>query len=103
MKKCKEEQILSFQCPVRGRVALLAETPDTTFSQEKIGCGVVVFPTGDTIYAPTNGRVIMFFPTEHAIAIECANGIEYFIHVGIGTAAMNGEGFRCYVKASGAM
>lgn len=90
--------VLEFKSPVDGRVAFLAETPDVAFAQEKLGYGITIFPTNDTICAPTDGRVMTIFPTKHAVAIEAANGVEYLIHVGIDTVSMHGEGFICHVK-----
>lgn len=90
--------VLEFKSPVDGRVALLAETPNVDFAQEKLGFGITIFPTNDTVCAPTDGRVMTIFPTKHAVGIEATNGVEYLIHVGIDTVSMRGEGFICHVK-----
>lgn len=93
-----KNKVLEFKSPVDGRVAFLAETPDIDFSQEKMGCGVTIFPTNDTVCAPTDGRVMAIFPTRHALGIETREGVEYLIHVGINTVFMHGDGFECLVE-----
>lgn len=93
-----KSKVLEFGSPLDGRVAFLAETPDVNFAQERLGCGVTIFPTNNTVCAPTDGRVMTIFPTKHALGIEAPNGIEYLIHVGIGTAFMQGNGFTCLVQ-----
>lgn len=94
----EKTKILDFKSPVDGRVAFLAETPDIKFAQEKMGCGITIFPTNNTVCAPTDGKVMTIFPTKHALGIETDNGIEYLIHVGIDTVSMKGVGFVCHVQ-----
>lgn len=96
--KSENSKILEFKSPVDGQVAFLAETPEINFAQEKMGCGITIFPTDNTIYAPTAGRVMAIFPTKHALGIEAPNGVEYLIHVGINTVSMHGDGFICFVE-----
>lgn len=93
-----KSKVLEFRSPADGRVAFLAETPDVNFAQEKMGCGITIFPTNNTICAPTDGRVMTVFPSKHALGIEAPNGVEYLIHVGINTVSMAGEGFVCLVE-----
>ncbi len=96
--KAEKSEPLEFKSPVDGRVTFLAETPDVNFAQEKMGCGVTIFPTNNTVCAPTDGRIMMIFPGKHAVGIETPNGVEYLIHIGIDTVHMHGDGFVCLVK-----
>lgn len=87
-----------FVAPVQGEMKLISETPDETFSQKMMGDGVVIFPTGNEVVSPCNGKIRMIFPTKHAIGIESDEGVEMLIHVGIDTVKLNGEGFEVLVN-----
>lgn len=85
-------------CPIEGKVSPLEYCPDGIFSKGMTGEGVVIFPTGDTVYAPMDEKVEFIFESKHALALK-SHGIEYLIHVGLDTNQLNGEGFKVYVKA----
>ena len=87
-----------FVSPLCGRLDLITATPDVSFSQKMMGDGVVIFPSSDTVVAPCDGEVLMIFPTKHAIGMVSENGIEFLIHVGIDTVALNGVGFEMLVE-----
>jgi PTS system D-glucosamine-specific IIC component len=87
-----------FVSPLCGRLDLITATPDVSFSQKMMGDGVVIFPSSDTLVAPCDGEVLMIFPTKHAIGMVSENGIEFLIHVGIDTVALNGVGFETLVE-----
>ncbi|MEE0830639.1 MAG: glucose PTS transporter subunit IIA [Longicatena sp.] len=87
-----------FVSPLCGRLDLITATPDESFSQKMMGDGVVIFPSSDTVVAPCDGEVLMIFPTKHAIGMVSENGIEFLIHVGIDTVALNGVGFEMLVE-----
>ena len=87
-----------FVAPLCGRLDLITATPDESFSQKMMGDGVVIFPSSDTVVAPCDGEVLMIFPTKHAIGMVSENGIEFLIHVGIDTVALNGVGFEMLVE-----
>lgn len=93
------KHVLHFYCPMDGEAAPLSETPDYAFSQEMMGRGVVIFPTGNKVYAPTDAKIDFTFPTRHAIALKAKSGEEYLIHVGIDTYKLNGKGFMLHVKS----
>ncbi len=94
-KTGKEEIIAS---PVSGRIAPITETPDEVFSQKMMGDGVVIFPTGNKVYAPCDGTISVFFPTKHAIGITTADGTELLIHVGVDTVKLDGKGFTAHAE-----
>lgn len=90
---------LTFHCPLDGEAAPLSKIPDHAFSQGLLGAGLVIFPTKNKVYAPTDGKVDFIFPTKHAIGFETKEGFEYLIHVGIDTYKLGGEGFQLHVEA----
>lgn len=85
--------------PVEGIVVPLDEVPDPVFSKGIVGLGVGVDPTGDTVYAPAAGKVLVAQPTGHAFGLLLEGGIEMLIHVGIDTVNLGGNGFDVKVKA----
>jgi PTS system beta-glucosides-specific IIC component len=85
--------------PVAGIVVPLDEVPDPVFSKGIVGLGVGVDPTGDTVYAPAAGKVLVAQPTGHAFGLMLEGGIEMLIHVGIDTVNLAGKGFSVLVKA----
>ena len=72
---------------------------DDVFSQKLMGDGIGIRPTGETVYAPGNGRVtVTMDDSKHAIGMTMDDGRDVLIHVGIDTVEMNGTGFRYLVK-----
>lgn len=86
-----------FSSPIDGELRSIEETPDDAFSQKMLGDGVVIFPTGDKVYAPCDGSIEVLFPTNHAIGMKSADGTEILIHVGIDTVNLDGKGFTNHV------
>lgn len=89
---------MSVYAPAEGTAIPLAEFPDELFSQEVLGPGCGILPTGNLITAPFHGKVIQTTDTLHAIGISSNDGIELLIHVGVDTVDMGGKGFRYLVK-----
>lgn len=87
-----------FSSPIDGELRPIEETPDDAFSQKMLGDGVVIFPTGDKVYAPCDGSIEVLFPTNHAIGMKSADGTEILIHVGIDTVNLDGKGFTNHVE-----
>ncbi len=44
--------------------------------------------------APVDGTIGKIFETNHAFSIESDSGIELFVHFGIDTVELKGEGFK---------
>ncbi len=85
--------------PVAGKVVPASAIPDPVFAGEGMGPSVGVEPTGEIVYAPFDGSVMMLFPTKHAVGLASADGkFELLIHVGVDTVNMNGEGFEAFVE-----
>lgn len=99
--EAKEDKIKTrevFAAPVDGDVQSITAAPDEGFSSKMVGDGIVIFPTGDTIYAPCDADVTLVFPTKHAIGLTSLSGAEILIHVGIDTVKLEGQGFEVLVK-----
>ncbi|GGM30218.1 PTS system glucose-specific EIIA component [Paraliobacillus quinghaiensis] len=93
--KIEQEKVLA---PVTGELVELSEVPDPTFSEKMMGDGVAIKPTNGAFVAPVTGEVVNLFPTKHAIGIKSEAGVEYLIHIGLETVALDGEGFEAHVK-----
>lgn len=89
-KEAKEIQIIA---PLSGEIVNIEDVPDVVFSEKIVGDGVAIRPTGDTIVAPVNGTIGKIFETNHAFSIESEDGVELFVHFGIDTVELKGEGF----------
>ncbi|TKB57310.1 PTS glucose transporter subunit IIA [Ferrimonas aestuarii] len=80
--------------PISGRLVELSTVPDVVFSERIIGDGVAIDPTGDTICAPIDGTIGKIFDSNHAFSIESPQGLELFVHFGIDTVELRGNGFE---------
>ena len=58
-----------------------------------MGDGIAIRPTGNKIVAPVDGVIGKFFETNHAFSMESKEGVELFVHFGIDTVELKGEGF----------
>lgn len=77
--------------PIKGRVVTLVDTGDEMFASEALGQGIAIEPETGEVIAPFAGTVSAVMG--HAIGLECDNGLELLIHVGIDTVNLNGKGF----------
>lgn len=84
--------------PLKGRLIPLDDVSDETFSSGMMGKGVAIKPLGDKIYAPFDGEITMTTPTNHAIGLRSAKGIDLLIHVGIDTVNLQGKYFERFVS-----
>lgn len=80
--------------PISGEIVKIEDVPDAVFAEKVIGDGIAIKPTGNKIVAPVNGTIGAILETNHAFSIESDSGVELFIHFGIDTVALKGEGFR---------
>lgn len=79
--------------PLSGEIVNIEDVPDVVFSEKIVGDGVAIRPTGNKIVAPIDGVIGKIFETNHAFSIESENGVELFVHFGIDTVELKGEGF----------
>lgn len=57
--KAKTQEI--FTAPIDGDLQSITAAPDEAFSNKMVGDGIVIFPTGETIYTPVMPRLRLFF------------------------------------------
>lgn len=93
----KKKKVNEVKAVVKGRVKRLEDVSDQVFSKGLIGRGVAILPEDGKIYAPVSGTLSVVFPTGHAFGIQCEDGSEYLIHIGIDTVSLKGEGFQLHV------
>ncbi|MDO4626541.1 MAG: PTS glucose transporter subunit IIA [Pasteurellaceae bacterium] len=79
--------------PLSGEIVNIEDVPDVVFSEKIVGDGVAIRPTGNKIVAPIDGVIGKIFETNHAFSMESEQGIELFVHFGIDTVELKGEGF----------
>lgn len=87
------ESYIEILAPISGEIVKIEDVPDVVFAEKIVGDGVAIKPTGNKIVAPLSGRIGKIFETNHAFAIESDEGIELFVHFGIDTVELKGEGF----------
>lgn len=65
-----------------------------SFCGKIVGDGIAIKPTGNKMVAPVDGTIGKIFETNHAFSIESDSGVELFVHFGIDTVELKGEGFK---------
>ena len=79
--------------PLSGEIVNIEDVPDVVFSEKTVGDGIAIPPTGNKIVAPVDGVIGKIFETNHAFSMESKEGVELFVHFGIDTVELKGEGF----------
>ncbi len=92
--KRPEAKDVQIYAPLTGEIVNLEDVPDVVFSEKIVGDGVAIRPTGNTLVAPVNGTIGKIFETNHAFSIESEEGVELFVHFGVDTVELKGEGFE---------
>lgn len=83
--------------PLAGELLPLSEVKDEVFSSGAMGEGVAVEPSEGVLHAPADGKVVMTFPTGHAIGMKTSDGAEILMHIGMDTVNLQGHGFATLV------
>lgn len=83
--------------PLAGKLLPLSEVKDEVFSSGAMGEGVAVEPSEGVLHAPADGKVVMTFPTGHAIGMKTSDGAEILMHIGMDTVNLQGHGFETLV------
>lgn len=99
----KEAQTQAFDgkvfAPISGNIIALEDVPDEVFAQKMIGDGIAIIPLASgTMLAPADGRVEKIFDTNHAFSVVTSSGIEIFVHFGMDTVQLDGQGFKRLVE-----
>lgn len=92
-KKDSVSKEVKIYAPLSGEIVNIEDVPDVVFSEKIVGDGIAIRPNGDVMVAPVNGTIGKIFETNHAFSIESDEGIELFVHFGIDTVELKGEGF----------
>ena len=83
--------------PLAGELLPLSEVKDEVFSSGAMGEGVAVEPSEGVLHAPADGKVVMTFPTGHAIGMKTSDGAEILMHIGMDTVNLQGQGVETLV------
>jgi phosphocarrier protein FPr len=89
---------VTLAAPVTGVLVPIETVPDPVFAEKMVGEGVSIDPLGSVLVAPCDGEVIHLHPSQHAVTIRTAEGLEVLLHIGLDTVHMRGEGFDAKVK-----
>ncbi len=89
-------ETMTVVAPLSGEAVALSETGDPAFSAEALGKGIAVKPTEGKVFAPCDATVSAVMG--HAVGLECDNGMELLIHVGIDTVNLNGKHYTGHVQ-----
>lgn len=79
--------------PISGEIVAIEDVPDVVFAEKIVGDGIAIRPNGNKMVAPCDGEIGKIFETNHAFSLESDTGIELFVHFGIDTVELKGEGF----------
>jgi multiphosphoryl transfer protein len=89
---------VTLSAPISGWLSSVRDVPDPVFSEEMMGVGLAIDPTGGTLAAPCDGQVLQVAPAKHSVTLRAENGAELLIHIGLETVALQGRGFEAHVR-----
>ena len=90
----KDTGTIEIIAPLSGEIVNIEDVPDVVFAEKIVGDGIAIKPTGNKMVAPVDGTIGKIFETNHALYIESDSGVELFVHFGIDTVELKGEGFK---------
>lgn len=96
----KEEPKMELVAPLAGEAVSISQVNDPTFSDEILGKGLAIRPTGNEVFAPCDGKIEMMFDTGHAVSMTSNDGIEILIHVGLETVNLKGKHYQVHAANS---
>ena len=87
--------VIEIIAPLSGEIVNIEDVPDVVFAEKIVGDGIAIKPSSadNRMVAPVNGTIGKIFETNHAFSIESEDGIELFVHFGIDTVELKGQGF----------
>ncbi|UYY68551.1 glucose PTS transporter subunit IIA [Serratia marcescens] len=92
----KDMGTIEIVAPLSGEIVNIEDVPDVVFAEKIVGDGIAIKPAGNKMVAPVDGTIGKIFETNHAFSIESDSGIELFVHFGIDTVELKGEGFKTH-------
>ncbi|MBF4805022.1 MAG: PTS transporter subunit EIIC [Pseudoleptotrichia goodfellowii] len=92
------EEINKIVAPFKGKIFDVENINDKIFNTKVLGDGFAIEIEGNEILAPTNGKIINIYDTEHAFIIEDNYKHNILVHVGLGTVGLNGKGIKLFKK-----
>lgn len=78
--------------PLSGKIMTLKNVPDPVFAEKLTGDGLAIKAECNTVLAPCDGEITLFFDTKHAFAVTTPEGIQVLVHIGLNSIILNGEG-----------
>lgn len=92
--KSKKQSII--YAPFDCEVINIEETDDEVFNKKSLGDGLCLLPSEGVkfIYSPIEGEIVKVFKTKHAVSMKTNEGLELFVHFGLETVVLKGEGFE---------
>lgn len=91
LKLWNKKKTLTVGAPLAGEAVPVAQVNDPTFSEDILGRGMAIRPTGGRVVAPVDGVVTQMFETGHAVSLTSRDGVELLVHVGLDTIRLKGE------------
>jgi PTS system glucose-specific IIA component len=85
---------IEIMAPLSGEIVNIEDVPDVVFAEKIVGDGIAIKPAGNKIVAPVTGVIGKIFKTNHAFSIVSDDWVEIFVHFGIDTDKLQGEGFK---------
>lgn len=80
--------------PQSGQVVPLEKVKDPVFSENILGSGVAIIPSGNKVLSPINGKIRQLAKTYHSISVQGEDDLKILIHLGIDTFKLKGKGFN---------
>lgn len=90
--------VINIGAPLSGKRVALSEVKDDLFKSSAMGPTIAIDADTCELYAPEDAEMTVVFPTAHAYGMKLKSGVELFIHIGINTVELNGDGFETFVK-----
>lgn len=97
-KKPNFSKKIEIIAPLSGDIINIEDVPDLVFSKKIVGDGIAIKPSGNKILAPVNGTIGNVAETMHAFSIISEDQVELFVHFGIDTVKLKGQGFKKMVQ-----
>ncbi|PWD08257.1 PTS glucose transporter subunit IIA, partial [Salmonella enterica subsp. enterica serovar Anatum] len=93
-KNKKGNRVFGCFSPSFGGVLQGQGGPELVCWEKILGDGIAIQTTGNKVVPPCDGTIVKIFETKQAFSIEADSCIELFVHFGIDTVELKGEGFK---------